>query len=50
MDLQQAKEFILRTDERNKASMALYQKLAFIPLGVKDPEYPERIYLSRRRK
>lgn len=46
--LQQASDVILRTDERNKASMALFEKLGFKPLGVYDPEFEERLYLQRR--
>lgn len=48
-------EVVLRTDERNVASMALFQKLNFkdIPDArsekgrVFDPKYPDRIYLQR---
>ncbi len=48
-------EVVLRTDERNKASMALFRKLGFrdipdpsSPRGkVYDPIFPERIYLRR---
>jgi len=43
-------EVVLRTDERNKASMALFEKLRFE--GFKqprlyDPQYPNRIYLAK---
>jgi ribosomal protein S18 acetylase RimI-like enzyme len=43
-------EIVLRTDERNTASMALFKKQGFKPLiknryAVYDPEYPQRIYL-----
>lgn len=48
-------EVVLRTDERNVASMALFKKLGFsdIPdlenprLKVYDPEFPDRIYLKK---
>jgi len=43
-------EVVLRTDERNDASMALFRKLGFRQLGVRDPRYPERIYLGREVK
>ncbi|MGV8141755.1 MAG: GNAT family N-acetyltransferase [Candidatus Woesearchaeota archaeon] len=44
-------QIVLRTDERNAASMALFSKLGFRPLTANgsttyDPEYPQRIYLS----
>lgn len=38
---------VLRTDERNKASMALFDSLGFKLLGVRDPKYPNRQYLVR---
>lgn len=47
-------EVVLRTDENNTASMALFRKLGFLPIpdensrgSVYDPEYPSRIYLRR---
>ena len=49
-------EVVLRTDERNEASMGLFKKLGFISIPntksargkIYDPEYPDRIYLRRR--
>jgi ribosomal protein S18 acetylase RimI-like enzyme len=45
-------EIVLRTDERNTASMTLFKKQGFTPVmkngnAVYDPEYPQRIYLSK---
>ena len=48
-------EIVLRTDERNVASMALFRKLGFLDIpdlessrgSVYDPEFPNRIYLRR---
>ncbi|MFA5796983.1 MAG: GNAT family N-acetyltransferase [Candidatus Woesearchaeota archaeon] len=48
-------EIVLRTDERNTASMSLFRKLGFTPISqngktnswIYDPEYSERIYLRR---
>ncbi|MBI2632238.1 GNAT family N-acetyltransferase [Candidatus Pacearchaeota archaeon] len=45
-----APEIVLRTDERNNASMGLFSSLGFKNTGVKDPEFPYRIYLRRKRK
>ncbi|MBI4144452.1 GNAT family N-acetyltransferase [Candidatus Woesearchaeota archaeon] len=47
------KPVVLRTDERNTASMALFARTGFVPVltqgkPVKDPEYPNRIYLWRQ--
>lgn len=45
------REVVLRTDQRNSASMALFRRLGFSPVTdlaqklVYDPEYKERIYL-----
>lgn len=38
---------VLRTDERNEASMALFKKLGFENSGIRDPQYPNRIYLRK---
>ena len=43
-------EVVLRTDERNPASMALFKKLGYESFGVYDPKYPDRIYLRRKLK
>ena len=48
-------EVVLRTDERNTASMALFKKLGFEPVRkqetiIYDPEFPSRIYLRRELK
>ena len=48
-------EVVLRTDERNTASMALFKKLGFEPVRMQetiiyDPEFPDRIYLRRELK
>lgn len=40
-------EIVLRTDQRNTASMALFQKNGFRSLGIYDPKYQDRIYLAR---
>ncbi len=50
--LKRTKAVVLRTDERNEASMALYKKLGFKPVtdgseNVYDPVYPNRIYLGK---
>lgn len=52
------KDVVLRTDQRNAASMSLFRKLGFIELRtqtgkmvckiVYDPEYPDRVYLWKR--
>jgi len=49
--MQNIEQIVLRTDERNNASMALFKRLGFKPiisngLSVYDPEYPQRIYLA----
>lgn len=44
---QKIPEIVLRTDERNNASMALFRSLGFNLLGVRDPQYNNRQYLSR---
>lgn len=41
-------EIVLRTDQRNTASMSLFSRLGFKSLGITDPEFSWRIYLSRR--
>jgi len=41
-------ETVLRTDERNTASMALFKGLGFTSLGIYDTQYPSRIYLRRK--
>lgn len=41
------REVVLRTDETNSASMNLFQKLGFIDLKVRDPEFERRIYLAK---
>lgn len=43
---------VLRTDERNAASMGLFSRLGYVPLdaagkALYDPQYPSRIYLQR---
>ena len=38
---------VLRTDERNPAAMKLYEGLGFCDIGVRDPKYKNRIYLSK---
>lgn len=38
---------VLRTDERNGASMALFRSLGFQSLEIWDPKYKNRIYLAR---
>ena len=38
---------ILRTDERNAASMGLFKKTGFTSTNIYDPEYKNRIYLVR---
>ncbi|MGV8086723.1 MAG: GNAT family N-acetyltransferase [Candidatus Woesearchaeota archaeon] len=48
-------EIVLRTDERNTASMNLFNKTGYIPLNndgfsVYDPKYPNRIYFSKKVK
>mgnify|MGYP001591076670 CR=1 FL=1 len=43
-------EIVLRTDQRNTASMSLFSKLRFNSLCVTDPEFSWRLYLSRRFK
>lgn len=43
-------EIILRTDERNTASMRLFSSLGFQSLYIYDPEFSYRIYLKRRLK
>ena len=48
------RQVVLRTDQRNEASMALFKKLGFKPIPegtgfVFDPEFPERIYLEREK-
>ena len=40
-------EAILRTDERNPASIALFRKLGFREIGIKDPEFPSRTYMKK---
>lgn len=40
-------QVVLRTDETNKASMALFTSVGFSNLGVYDPQFPTRIYLKR---
>ena len=40
-------EVVLRTDIWNEASMSLFKKLGFRSLGIFDPEYGNRIYLSK---
>ena len=49
-------EVVLRTDERNEASMGLFKKLGFMSIpdaesargNIYDPNYSDRIYLRRR--
>lgn len=41
-------EVVLRTDQRNVASMELFFSLGFENIGITDPEFPSRIYLSRK--
>lgn len=41
-------EVSLRTDERNAASMALFRSLGFSLLGIRDPRYFNRQYLSKQ--
>lgn len=38
---------VLRTDENNVSSMALFGSLGFERIGVYDPEYPTRLYLKK---
>ena len=45
---QRIPEIVLRTDERNKASMALFKSLGFDMLGIRDPQYTNRQYLSKK--
>jgi len=40
-------EVILRTDERNTASMGLFCKLGFENTGIRDPQFDWRVYLRR---
>lgn len=40
-------EIILRTDERNSSSMALFQSLGFENMHILDPDYDYRVYLRR---
>ncbi len=45
-------DVILRTDERNKASMNLFSSLGFAPVtnsgrAVYDPKFPNRVYLKK---
>ncbi len=40
-------KIILRTDERNPAALRLYRGLGFSEINVRDPEYENRIYLSK---
>jgi len=42
------RESVLRTDQRNTASIALFKKLGFRSLGIYDPQYADRIYLSKK--
>ena len=42
------REVVLRTDETNTASMALFRKLGFTDLKVRDPEFERRIYLAKK--
>lgn len=49
---QGSNECVLRTDERNTASMNLFGKLGFVPVldknkPVYDPEFSSRIYLRK---
>ena len=43
-------EIVLRTDQRNTSSMALFKGLEFESMQVTDPEYNYRIYLRRKLK
>lgn len=38
---------VLRTDQRNKASMSLFKKCGLKSLNLWDPEFKERIYLYK---
>ncbi|HUB92353.1 MAG TPA: GNAT family N-acetyltransferase [Candidatus Saccharimonadales bacterium] len=39
---------VLRTDQRNEASMSLFGSVGFSNMGICDPEYPSRLYLRKR--
>lgn len=39
-------EIVLRTDNRNSASMSLFRKAGFLSLNIYDPQYSYRVYLS----
>lgn len=44
---------VLRTDERNKAAVNVYEKLGFKQINgregsIKDPEFSNRIYMARQ--
>ena len=50
---QGSNECVLRTDERNLASMTLFKRLCFVPVldnnkPIYDPEYKSRIYLKNK--
>lgn len=46
--IQRVDEVALRTDERNEASMTLFKNLGFNLLGIRDPQYFSRQYLSKQ--
>jgi len=44
---QRTPEIVLRTDERNVASMALFRSLGYNLLGIRDPEFYYRQYFAK---
>lgn len=41
-------EVVLRTDQRNTASMNLFKSMDFESMGIFDPEFQQRVYLRRK--